>query len=94
MFKAVSQRCLKLSGEVEALVRSDEVLGAQVEVVVEPVPQLEQDRLEVGDEFRVCDLRQSLLADADLCRPTLGSSDAVRVFSVLGARLAARPPTT
>lgn len=48
MFNAVSQRCLKLSGEVEALIRRDEVVGAQVEVVVEPVPQLEQDRLEVS----------------------------------------------
>jgi len=37
VFNGVSQRCLKLSGEVEALIRGDEVVGAQVEVVVEPV---------------------------------------------------------
>jgi hypothetical protein len=43
VFNAVSQRGLKLSGEVEAFIRGDEVGGAQVEVVVEPVPQLEQD---------------------------------------------------
>jgi hypothetical protein len=62
VFNGVRQRRLKLSGEVEALIRGDEVVGAKLEVVVEPVPQLEQDRLEVGDELRVCDLRESLLA--------------------------------
>ena len=56
MFNGVSQRCLKLSGEVEALIRSDEVVGAQVEVAVEAVPQLAEDRLKVGDELRVSDL--------------------------------------
>ena len=38
------------------IIRGDKVTGAQLEVVVEPVTQLEQDRLEVGDELRVCDL--------------------------------------
>src|SRR5204863_1634344 len=52
---------LKLSGEVEALIRRDEVGGAQVEVVVEAVPQLEQDRLEVGDQLGVRHLRESLV---------------------------------
>ena len=66
MFNGVRQRRLKLSGEVEALIRGDEVVGAKLEVVVEPVPQLEQDRLEVGDELRVCDLRESFLAPAEL----------------------------
>jgi hypothetical protein len=45
VFNGVSQRGLKRSGEVEAFIRGDEVVGAQVEVVVEPVPQLEEDRL-------------------------------------------------
>jgi hypothetical protein len=67
VFSGISQRCLKLSGEVKALIRGDEVAGGQVEVVVEPVPLLEQDRLEVGDELRVCDLRQSLLVHPDPC---------------------------
>jgi hypothetical protein len=31
VFNGVSQRCLKLSREVEALIRGDEVVGAQVE---------------------------------------------------------------
>jgi hypothetical protein len=60
VFNGVGQRCLKLSGEVEALIRGDEVGGAQVELVVEPVPQLEQDRLEVGDQLSVRYLRDSL----------------------------------
>ena len=45
MFNGVSQRCLKLSREVEALIRRDEVDGGQVKVLVEPVPQLEEGRL-------------------------------------------------
>ena len=49
VFNGVSQRCLKLSGEVEAFIRGDNVGGVQVEVVVEPVAQLEQDRLGAGD---------------------------------------------
>ena len=61
VINGVSQRCLKLSGEVEAFIRSDEVGGAQVEVFVEPVPQIEQDRLEVGDQLSVRYLRGSLL---------------------------------
>ena len=61
MFNGVSQRCLKLSGEVEAFIRGDEVGGAQVEVVVEPVPQIEQVRLEVGDQLSVRYLGDSLL---------------------------------
>ena len=63
MFDGVSQRCLKLSGEVEALIRGDEVGGAQIEVVVKPVTQLEQDRLEIGDQLGVRCLRESLLFD-------------------------------
>jgi hypothetical protein len=61
VFKGVSQRCLKLSSEVEAFIRGDEVGGAQVEVVVEPVPQIEQDRLEIGDQLSVRYLRDPLL---------------------------------
>jgi hypothetical protein len=61
VFNGVSQRCLKLPSEVEAFIRGDEVGGAQVEVVVEPVPQIEQDRLEVGDQLSVRYLRDSLL---------------------------------
>jgi hypothetical protein len=53
VFSGVSQRCLKLSGEVEALIRGDAVGGAQVNVVVEPIPQLEQDRLEISDQLNV-----------------------------------------
>jgi hypothetical protein len=61
VFNSVSQRCLKLSGEVEAFICGDEVVGALLEVVVEPVPQLGQDRLEVGDQLSVRYLRDSLL---------------------------------
>ena len=90
MFNGLSQRCLKLSREVEALIRGDEVGGAQVELVVEPVPQLEQDRLEVCDELRICDLREALLAHAGPCRPTL---ELVRGSRVLKrSKLSARRP--
>jgi hypothetical protein len=53
MFSCVVQRCLQLPREVEALIRSDKVVGAQLEVVVEPLAQLVKDRLEIGDELRV-----------------------------------------
>src|SRR5512133_3083552 len=60
MLTCVAQRCLELPREVETLIRGDEVVGAEVEVVVEPVPQLEQDRLEVDDQLSVRYLRDSL----------------------------------
>src|SRR5438046_2503780 len=71
----VGQRWLELPREIEALIRGDEVAGAQLEVVVEPVTQLEQDRLEVGDELRVCDLGESLLVHACLPTPPAPSPD-------------------
>jgi hypothetical protein len=71
VFNGVSQRCLKLSSEVEAFIRGDEVGGAQVEVVVEPVPQIEQDRLEVGDQLSVRYLRDSLLVHVAAAASTL-----------------------
>jgi hypothetical protein len=55
-----AQRFLKLPGEFEALVRCGR-LTRNLGVVVEPRPQLLEDRLEVGDQFGVCDLRESLL---------------------------------
>jgi hypothetical protein len=60
VFTCVAQRCLKLRREVEALVRGDG-LTRHFGVVVEPRPQLLQNRLEVGDQLGVRDLWNSLL---------------------------------
>jgi hypothetical protein len=90
VFNGVSQRRLKLSGEVEAFIRVDDVGGAQVEVVVEPVPQIEQDRLEVGDQLSVRYLRDSLLVHGG-CRRVNSKLPRAGHVLIQIVRLAARP---
>jgi hypothetical protein len=61
MLCELAQGRLNLSREVEALVGGDDVVVAQLEVAVEPTPQLKQNRLELSEQpaFRTCESRWS-----------------------------------
>ena len=61
MLCELAQGRLNLSREVEALVGGDDVVVAQLEVAVEPAPQLKQNRLELSEQLGVSNLRESLV---------------------------------
>jgi DivIVA domain-containing protein len=60
MLCELSEERLELPREVEAPVGGDDVVGAGLEVAVEPASQLEQDRVELGNQLWACHMRESL----------------------------------